>query len=167
MLVKRRKVHLWKRSICQKLVLIRICTPYFRFTAKDEKFVNLEWKWKQFRNPWTKEIEYLICKNHLLITDEELKDGGSFGDSWDMNFFSKSSSNSEENSQGNGPMGKDIQHVISSHADAAQIGRRIAEEAVEKFWYDLSASKSLIEFGSGQDGSFKMTCKDRWAKLIM
>ena len=64
-----------------------VCTPYFRFRAKDGKFVKLESKWKQFRNPWTKEIEYLICKDHLLIKDEKLKDGGSFVDSGDMNFF--------------------------------------------------------------------------------
>ena len=83
-------------------------------------------------------------KDHLLIKDEKLKDGGSFVDSGDMNFFSKSSSNSAENTQGNGPMGKDIQCVISSYADAAKIGRRIAEEAAEKFRYDLSASNSPL-----------------------
>ena len=46
----------------------QVQSPFFRFRAKDGKFVKLESKWKQFRNPWTKEIEYLICKNHMLIT---------------------------------------------------------------------------------------------------
>jgi len=132
-----------------------ICTPYFRFRAKDGKFVKLESKWKQLRNPWTKEIEYLICKNYLLITDEKLNDGGSFVDSGDMNFFSKSSSNSAENSNGSTPaVGKDIQRVISSHADAAKIGRRIAEEARDKFRYDSSASNSPLSLQAGSPRAF-------------
>jgi len=131
-----------------------VCTPYFRFRAKDGKFVKLESKWKQFRNPWTKEIEYLICKNYLLISDEKLNDGGSFVDSGDMNFFSKSSGNSVENSNSNGPMGKDIQRVISSHADAAKIGRRIAEEARDKFRYDSSASNSPLSLQAASPRAF-------------
>merc|ERR1719334_2282412 len=131
-----------------------VCTPYFRFRAKDGKFVKLESKWKQFRNPWTKEIEYLIYKNYLLISDEKLNDGGSFVDSGDMNFFSKSSGNSVENSNSNGPMGKDIQRVISSHADAAKIGRRIAEEARDKFRYDSSASNSPLSLQAASPRAF-------------
>jgi len=131
-----------------------VCTPYFRFRAKDGKFVKLESKWKQFRNPWTKDIEYLICKNYLLISDEKLNDGGSFVDSGDMNFFSKSSGNSAENSNSNGPMGKDIQRVISSHADAAKIGRRIAEEARDKFRYDSSASNSPLSLQAASPRAF-------------
>ena len=75
-------------------------------------------------------------------------------DSGDMNFFSKSSSNSAENSQGNAPMGKDIQRVISSHADAAKIGRRIAEEAAETFRYDSSASNSPLSLQAASPRAF-------------
>ena len=75
-------------------------------------------------------------------------------DSGDMNFFSKSSSNSAENTQGNGPMGKDIQCVISSYADAAKIGRRIAEEAAETFRYDSSASNSPLSLQAASPRAF-------------
>merc|ERR1719397_1764213 len=104
-------------------------SPFFRFRAKDGKFVKLESKWKQFRNPWTKEIEYLICKNHMLITNEKMEGGGSFVGSGDMEFFQNGSSRdgTESGSPGSGP-GRDIQRVITSHADAAKIGRKIADE---------------------------------------
>jgi len=52
-------------SECHRTVLKQteeLSTPFFRFRAKDGKFVKLESKWKKFRNPWTKETEYLICK---------------------------------------------------------------------------------------------------------
>ena len=70
----------------------QVQSPFFRFRAKDGKFVKLESKWKQFRNPWTKEIEYLICKNHMLITNEKMEGGGSFVGSGDMEFFQNGSS---------------------------------------------------------------------------
>ena len=108
-------------------------TPFYRFRAKDGSFVRLESKWKQFRNPWTKEIEYLISKNYLLIADEKIVtaepgSGASFVDGGQMNFFSKSGSSSAENSKGNSPQGRDIQRVISNYSDAAKIGRKVSSD---------------------------------------
>ena len=110
-------------SECHRKVLKdreEVLTPYFRFQTKDGKFVTLESKWKHFRNPFTKEIEYIICKNYLLITDEKMAvPRGSL----DMNTFS------------HGPipgMEKDIRGVIASQADAAKLGRKIADEFIEK-----------------------------------
>ena len=51
-------------------------------------------------------------------------------------------------------MGKDIQRVISSHADAAKIGRRIAEEARDKFRYDSSASNSPLSIQAASPRAF-------------
>ena len=98
-------------SECHRNVLKKpgeeILTPYYRFRAKDGSFVKLESKWKQFRNPWTKDIEYLISKSYLLISDEKIipqsDTAGSFVDSGDLNFFSKSGSSSAENSNRNSP----------------------------------------------------------------
>jgi len=125
-----------------------ICTPYFRFRTKDGSFVKLESKWKQFRNPWTKEIEYLISKNVLLISNEKEDEGRSYTDSDDMNFFSKSGTSSAEPSR-QSPPGRDIQRVITNYTDAAKIGRKIADEARE----DWSASNSPMSVSSPQSQS--------------
>ena len=110
-------------------------------------FVKLESKWKQFRNPWTKEIEYLISKIFLLISNEKEDEGRSYTDSGDMNFFSKSGTSSAEPSR-QSPPGRDIQRVITNYTDAAKIGRKIADEARE----DWSASNSPMSVSSPQSG---------------
>ena len=51
-------------------------------------------------------------------------------------------------------MGKDIQSVISSHVDAAKIGRRIAEEAAKKFRYNSSASNSPLSLQAASPRAF-------------
>lgn len=42
-------------------------TKIYRFRTKDGGFVKLQSEWKSFKNPWTKEIEYLIAKNTLVL----------------------------------------------------------------------------------------------------
>merc|ERR1719285_900669 len=136
-------------------------SPFFRFRAKDGTFVRLESTWKQFRNPWTKEIEYLICKNYILITDEKPVGavepaGGTFGDSGDMEFFQGGGTGPGANgnrSPGTSP-GRDIQRVITSHADAAQIGRKIADEVIDKWRSDSSASNSPLSLHVGSPGLY-------------
>lgn len=135
-------------------------TEPFRFRAKDGKFVRLESKWKQFRNPWTKEIEYIICKNSMVISKEKpAEEGGSFVDSNDLDFFTggsgsgTTSGNGTRSNSGSPGLGKDIQRVISSHAEAAKIGRKIADEVIEK-WRDSgsSASNSPLSMHVGSPG---------------
>jgi len=128
-------------------------SPYFRFRAKDGKFVKLESKWKQFRNPWTKEIEYLVCKNYMLISNERMEGGGSFVGSGDMEFFQNGGAGTRSNGPSPSPgMGKDIQRVITSHADAAKIGRKIADEVIDKFRSDSSASNSPLSLQAPSPG---------------
>ena len=151
-------------SECHRNVLKKpdeLNTPFYRFRAKDGTFVKLESKWKQFRNPWTKEIEYLISKNYLLISDEkivpqlEAGSGASYVDSGDLNFFSKSGSSSAENSNRSSPQGREIQRVISNYADAAKIGRKIADEAREKSRADdSSASNSPMSVSAPSPQSY-------------
>jgi len=151
-------------SECHRNVLKKpdeLSTPFYRFRAKDGTFVKLESKWKQFRNPWTKEIEYLISKNYLLISDEkivpqlEAGSGASYVDSGDLNFFSKSGSSSAENSNRSSPQGREIQRVISNYADAAKIGRKIADEAREKSRADdSSASNSPMSVSAPSPQSY-------------
>ena len=139
-----------------------ICTPYFRFRTKDGSFVKLESKWKQFRNPWTKEIEYLISKNFLLISNVKEDEGRSFTDSGDMNFFSKSGTSSAEPSR-QSPPGRDIQRVITNYSDAAKIGRKIAEEAREE--EGGSASNSPMSVSSPQSGQQRSSSNSGESKL--
>lgn len=45
----------------------RVTTKIYRFRTKDGGFVRLQSEWKSFKNPWTKDIEYLIAKNSLIL----------------------------------------------------------------------------------------------------
>lgn len=45
----------------------RVNTNIYRFRTKDGGFIRLQSEWKAFKNPWTKELEYLIAKNNLIL----------------------------------------------------------------------------------------------------
>uniref|UniRef100_A0A336LW47 CSON003702 protein n=1 Tax=Culicoides sonorensis TaxID=179676 RepID=A0A336LW47_CULSO len=47
----------------------QVTTPIYQLKAKDGSFVRIQSQWKSFRNPWTKEIEYLIAKNNIILSD--------------------------------------------------------------------------------------------------
>jgi len=37
----------------------------YRFRSRDSTYIYLQSTWKAFRNPWTKDIEYIVAKNIL------------------------------------------------------------------------------------------------------
>lgn len=45
----------------------KVVTPFYRFRIKDNGFIQLKTEWKSFKNPWTKEVEYLIAKNTVIV----------------------------------------------------------------------------------------------------
>lgn len=45
----------------------RLTTADYHFRSKERGFVRLQSEWKAFINPWTKEIEFLVAKNSLLM----------------------------------------------------------------------------------------------------
>lgn len=45
----------------------KIITRSYGFRTKSNGFIRLQSEWKSFKNPWTKEIDYLIAKNTLLL----------------------------------------------------------------------------------------------------
>lgn len=45
----------------------QITTKIYRFRTKDGGFVRIQSEWKSFKNPWTKEIDYFISKNCLIL----------------------------------------------------------------------------------------------------
>lgn len=55
-----------------------VTTPVYRLRIKESGFVRLQSEWKSFRNPWTKEIEYLIAKNNVILS-ELVESGGPSG----------------------------------------------------------------------------------------
>lgn len=135
-----------------------VTTSVYRLRTKENGFVRLQSEWKSFRNPWTKEIEYLIAKNNVILVD--LADGnaaGSYavgtsttvqsggcngnGSGHEMtNDGSSSSNNNNNESNGqstvgyeifNHSNGREIQRMINSHVEASKIGRQIAEQVLD------------------------------------
>ncbi|XP_034943483.1 protein cycle isoform X4 [Chelonus insularis] len=100
----------------------RVITQVYRFRTKNSSFVKLQSEWKSFKNPWTKDIEYLIAKNSAIFCDSRQvkssvnrSEGSSIQGNYD--FFS----------QNNGS----LERLISSQVEVSKIGRRIAEEALD------------------------------------
>jgi len=179
-----------------------VTTPFYKFKTKEGKFLKIKSRWKHFRNPWTQEIEYITCKNNLLLTQEKFSgscedstsiscSGGTYptpttsismggtggavavssapttstgtgvvgstgngnGTGGEDMYFGfngeRSGSQSPTSSGGNGRNGsKDMQRVISSHAEASKIGRHIADEVLEKWRSDSNQSSPQTTGGS-------------------
>ncbi|KAL1517780.1 hypothetical protein ABEB36_001503 [Hypothenemus hampei] len=49
-----------------------VATNVYRFRTKEGGFIRLQSEWRSFKNPWTKEIEYVISKNNLVLSDFRL-----------------------------------------------------------------------------------------------
>ncbi|VEN57231.1 unnamed protein product [Callosobruchus maculatus] len=95
-----------------------ITTSVYRFRTKTGGYVRLQSEWRSFRNPWTREIENLIAKNNLILTDYgtvESSAGRADGIGDNLDFFAHSN-------------GKDIQMMINNHIEASKIGRQVAEQ---------------------------------------
>ncbi|NP_001107795.1 CYCLE [Tribolium castaneum] len=96
-------------------------TKIYRFRTKDGGFVKLQSEWKSFKNPWTKEIEYLIAKNTLVLTDFRTVESSASrpdGMQENLDFLTQSD-------------GKNIQRLINTHVEASKIGRQIAEQVMD------------------------------------
>lgn len=124
-----------------------VTTPVYRLRIKESGFVRLQSEWKSFRNPWTKEIEYLIAKNNVILS-ELVETGSGRTITGGASVHGGSSSNSNElggdgNNESNGQNtvgydifnnsanGREIQRMINSHVEAGKIGRQIAEQVLD------------------------------------
>lgn len=45
----------------------KVTTSIYRFRTKDNGIVRLQTEWKSFKNPWTKDVEYIIAKNSVIL----------------------------------------------------------------------------------------------------
>ncbi|XP_054951790.1 basic helix-loop-helix ARNT-like protein 2 isoform X8 [Pan paniscus] len=68
----------------------KILTDSYKFRAKDGSFVTLKSQWFSFTNPWTKELEYIVSVNTLVLGHSE---------PGEASFFPCSSQSSEESSR--------------------------------------------------------------------
>ncbi|XP_054274437.1 protein cycle isoform X2 [Macrosteles quadrilineatus] len=106
-------------------------TQIYRFRSKEGSFVRLQSEWKAFRNPWTKDVEYLIAKNKLCLSDVKVESSqstrseGPTQSQSNFDFFSGTQSN------GNGLGSREMSRMISTHVEASKIGRQIAEEVLD------------------------------------
>ncbi|KAL1456758.1 hypothetical protein WDU94_001461, partial [Cyamophila willieti] len=115
-----------------------VTTSVYQFKNKGGAYVQLQSEWKNFRNPWTKDIEYLISKNTLILN--EMKAESSSDDpsqsqlTSGFDFFNTNQSNSIG--------GKEMQRLITSHVEASKIGRQIAEAVLDMQRRETSSSNS-------------------------
>ena len=111
----------------------------FFYRCKDSRFVCLQSYWKQFQNPWNKEIDFIVAKYTLCNPDtfdakvQPLIMGQTtFTVDSDMNFFTSVGTDAEvSNSIPSRPastLGKSIQETVTSHVEASRIGRSIVDE---------------------------------------
>ncbi|PNF23248.1 Aryl hydrocarbon receptor nuclear translocator-like protein 1 [Cryptotermes secundus] len=103
----------------------RVSTQVYQFRSKDGCYVGLQSEWKSFRNPWTKDVEYMVAKNSVVLSDVRVVESSASR--------SKEPSQSQQSfdffSQSSG--GRDMQRLISTHVEASKIGRQIAEEVLD------------------------------------
>ncbi|XP_031833873.2 basic helix-loop-helix ARNT-like protein cyc isoform X2 [Nomia melanderi] len=99
-----------------------VTTQIYRFRCKGANFVRLQSEWKSFRNPWTKDIEYLIAKNSVTSCDSR-----SATNSGTRSEDSSVQGNYDYFTQSNGG----LERLISSHIEVSKIGRQIAEEVLD------------------------------------
>ncbi|CAG9770479.1 unnamed protein product [Ceutorhynchus assimilis] len=98
-----------------------VATNVYRFRTKDGSFIRLQSEWKSFKNPWTKEVEYVISKNNLVLSDFRMVESSA----------SRAEDIQENYDFFSSPNGKDIQTMINSHVEAGKIGRQIAEQVMD------------------------------------
>ncbi|XP_050097384.1 protein cycle isoform X2 [Anopheles aquasalis] len=122
-----------------------VTTSVYRLRTKDSGFVRLQSEWKSFRNPWTKDIEYLIAKNNVILSELVGGDGrngstGGYGVGSDGLGDGNGEGTGVPGSTGqpnvgyeffNHSNGREIQRMINSHVEASKIGRQIAEQVLD------------------------------------
>ncbi|XP_063546487.1 protein cycle isoform X3 [Cydia strobilella] len=94
-----------------------LLTPPFTFRRKDGSLARVQTHFKPFKNPWTKDIEYLVANNTILgETDAALMPDAELG-SFDI-YKHK--------------LDLEMQRLIDSQVDSHKIGSAIATEALRR-----------------------------------
>lgn len=54
----------------------KVTTAVYGLRSKHNGFINVQSEWKSFKNPWTKDVEFLIAKNNVILSDFHGYDNG-------------------------------------------------------------------------------------------
>ncbi|XP_059538423.1 basic helix-loop-helix ARNT-like protein 2 isoform X2 [Myotis daubentonii] len=103
----------------------KIFTDSYKFRAKDGSFVTLKSQWFSFTNPWTKELEYIVSVNTLVLGHSET--GGALS----LPYSSQSLEESCVSVPG---------LCTGTVLGAGSIGTDIANEALDLQWLQSSSS---------------------------
>ncbi|XP_055686353.1 protein cycle isoform X2 [Lutzomyia longipalpis] len=119
-----------------------ITTPIYRLRTKDGGFVRLQSEWKSFRNPWTKDVEYLIAKNSVILSDTKVDEAASCAaTNTTGNGVTYRTGNGAGGAENSAPgnfdffnqasNGREMHRIINTHVEASKIGRQIAEQVLD------------------------------------
>lgn len=103
-----------------------VTTPVYRFRIKEGTYVRLQSRWKSFRNPWTKDIEFLVGKN--IYVDLENADVSSSTTEPTSNAMSTS-----ENlfyTGVNNSINPTTRRLFNMELEASKIGQTVADEVL-------------------------------------
>ncbi|KAI1301240.1 Aryl hydrocarbon receptor nuclear translocator-like protein 1 [Halotydeus destructor] len=155
--------------------MAQITSKRYRFKTKSGTYICLETRWKTFKNPWTKEFEYIVarntcvpmpevdtvCSSNVPLTDTEmasiassssskssLPTGPSALDNMLSNLNKKPSGYASSN--GSSSSESRVKKMLSSsRINLWKIGKQIADEALEiQRKYDDSSSQSNFSSSS-------------------
>ncbi|RVE51470.1 hypothetical protein evm_003871 [Chilo suppressalis] len=90
-------------------------TPVYSFRRKDGSFTRLQTHFKPLRNPWTKDVEYLVANNTIVAGSMRAAVSDDTQDTFDVY---KNKADGE------------MQRLIDSQVESHKIGSTIAEEAL-------------------------------------
>lgn len=110
----------------------RLTSSVYRFRKKEGNFAFLSSKWKTFRNPWTKELEYITSINTLVpIIDTGLVESSNNARE-DMICSNSNSLDAVLSYLPSSVNLGNVPRICGTKVGAGKIGRQIAEEILEK-----------------------------------
>ncbi|KAF6201269.1 hypothetical protein GE061_005716 [Apolygus lucorum] len=108
-----------------------INTKVYRFRCKDGTYIHVQSEWKSFRNPWTKEAEYMVAKNRRIMGEREQQVESSAREATGQVHSNFEYQKNVHNTNGE-VAHREISRLISSHVEASNIGRKIADEVIDE-----------------------------------
>nr|CAH0110205.1 unnamed protein product [Daphnia galeata] len=132
-----------------------VTTAVYRFRIKEGTFVRLQSRWKSFRNPWTKDIEFLVAKNSYI--EFECSDMASSC----IESASASYSNSDMFYQGSGTSNNQTStrvRLFSMEVEASKIGQTVADEVLDFHRSRSRSSTSAISSSAVRSPGSILSC---------